>query len=97
MKIKMAFVLFGICFAQVFSYASADDVIHLKVGFVQKITCKGRLYISAVGNENLVRLEALPKELGCGVVLKPIGGVGVTNMILETSSESKTQQIVVLK
>ena len=95
MKIKMVFVLLGICFAQVFSYASTDEVIHLKVGFVQKITCKGRLYISAVGNENLVRLEALPKELGCGVVLKPVGKVGVTNLILETSAGSLTQRVVI--
>ena len=97
MKVKMVFVLFGICFASVFvvafAHASTDEVIHLKVGFVQKVTCKGRLYISAVGDDRLVRLEALPKELGCGVVLKPVGKVGVTNLVLETSTGTEFKNI----
>ena len=100
MKVKMVFVLFGICFASVFvvafAHASTDEVIHLRVGFVQKVTCKGRLYISAVGDDRLVRLEALPKELGCGVVLKPIGMVGMTNLILETSSGTMEKRIDVV-
>jgi len=56
-------------------------------GFVTKVQCEGRLLVSAVGNDALVQLEALPKELGCGVILKPTGrGLGKTNLILETST-----------
>ena len=28
-----------------------DDVLRLYIGFVQKVTCTGKLYVSAVGNE----------------------------------------------
>ena len=65
---------------------SAEDVLKLRVGFVQKVSCSGKLYVSAVGNDSLVRLEALPKELGCAVILKPTGLYGRTNLILETST-----------
>ena len=69
--------------------------IHLRIGFVQKVPCKGRLYLSAVGNESLVRLEALPKEVGCGVVLKPMGRIGETNLILETSSGTVVERLTI--
>jgi hypothetical protein len=65
---------------------SAEDILKLKVGFVHKISCNGKLYVSAVGNDGLVRLEALPKELGCAVILKPTGLIGTTNLIMETST-----------
>lgn len=76
--------LLSFLFGSIVAEAS-DGVLTLKFGFVQKVPCKGRLYTSAVGNENLVRLEALPKELGCAVILKPISSTGQTNLILETS------------
>ena len=74
---------------------SSDDVLHLKVGFIQKISCNGRLYVSAVGNDSLVRLEALPKELGCAVILKPTGIIGTTNLILETSTGTVMKRLEV--
>jgi hypothetical protein len=38
------------------------------------------------GNEAMVRLEALPKELGYAVILKPLVSSRKTNLILETST-----------
>ena len=73
----------------------ADDVLRLKVGFVKKLSCEGRLFVSAVGNDRLVHLEALPKELGCAVILKPTGKNGTTNIVLETSSGSIERVITI--
>lgn len=64
----------------------AEETLKLKAGFVHKLSCEGRLFVSSIGNDNLVRLEALPKELGCAVILKPIASSGRTNLILETST-----------
>lgn len=66
--------------------ASMDPSLRLFPGFITKIRCEGRLLVSAVGDERTVRLEALPRELGCGVLLKPIGSTGRTNLLLETST-----------
>lgn len=60
--------------------------IELYPGYISRIECEGKLILSSVGNEQLVRLEALPKELGCGVLLKPSGAPGRTNLILETTT-----------
>ena len=80
------------------SVAHADEnTIQLKLGFVQKIPCTGKLFISAVGNDNLVRLEALPKELGCAVILKPTGLLGKTNLILETSTGTVIRALEVIR
>ncbi len=68
------------------STAYAADRISLYPGYVTKIHCDGRLLVSAVGNDALVRLDALPKELGCGVLLKPVVSGGYSNLILETSA-----------
>jgi hypothetical protein len=65
--------------------AFASNQINLKLGFLKKVNCKGRLYASGVGNESIVELEALPSNIGCGVILKPVRG-GTTNLILETST-----------
>ncbi len=65
-----------------------DKRLMLVPGFLTKVKCQGRLLVSAIGNEFLVKLEALPKELGCGVLLKPLALSGKTNLILETSSGS---------
>jgi hypothetical protein len=64
---------------------SAEELIHLKAGFVHKVSCEGKPFISVVGNDAIVRLEALPEELGCGVILKPLVSSGKTNLVLETS------------
>ncbi len=77
------------------TFAASSEVIHLKAGFVHKLSCEGKLFISAIGNDAIVRLEALPKELGCGVILKPIVASGRTNLILETSTGSTERQVVI--
>ena len=66
--------------------ASALELIRLHPGFITKLRCDGKLLISSVGNEAIVLLSALPKELGCGVFLRPISASGKTNLFLETSS-----------
>lgn len=66
--------------------SSKERPLALYAGYLTKVRCEGRLLISAVGDDLLVRLEALPKELGCGVVLKPQVESARTNLILETST-----------
>lgn len=68
--------------------AQAEEGLRLYPGYLTRVQCEGRLLVSAIGNEQLVRLEALPRDLGCGVLLKPIGPAGRTNLILETSAGS---------
>jgi len=65
----------------------------LSPGFLTKVICEGRLLVSAIGNESLVELQALPKELGCAVLLKPKARSGVTNLFLETSSGSVSRWV----
>lgn len=76
-----------------------ETSIKLFPGFVTKIQCEGRLLVSAIGNEDLVRLEPLPKELGCGVLLKPLhlksNGPSQTNLLLETSTGTIRKMIQV--
>lgn len=67
---------------------SRDNVLNLYLGYTTKVQCQGKLQLSAIGNEQLVQLEAFPKELGCGAFLKPRSGAGRTNLILETSAGS---------
>ena len=70
--------------------------IVLYPGFVTKIQCEGRLLVSAVGNDAIVQLEALPRELGCGVILKPLAkATGKTNLLLETSTGTVDQELEV--
>ena len=73
----------------------ANEPILLRPGFVTKVHCDGRLLVSAVGNEALVQLQALPKELGCGVLLKPLATLGESNLILETSAGTVTALVEV--
>jgi hypothetical protein len=74
--------------------APSATTLHLQIGMLQKVTCKGRLQVSAVGDERRVQVEALPKQLGCAVILKPLKA-GQTNLILETSAESIERRIVI--
>jgi hypothetical protein len=72
--------------------------LRLYVGFVTKLQCEGRLLVSAVGNESLVQLEALPRELGCGAILKPTGrATGRTNLLLETSTGTLDLEIEIIE
>jgi hypothetical protein len=55
-------------------------------GYLTQVHCRGRLFLSSVGDPRLVQWEAFPKEMGCGVVLKPKGLLGVTDLLLKTST-----------
>ena len=88
------FFLILILYAKV--VCADPQTIRLKTGYVSKVSCEGRLFVSAIGNESLVRMEALPKELGCAVILKPIGNVDTTNLILETSVGTIEKQVMVV-
>ena len=70
--------------------------LRLHPGYVYKLICSGKLLVSAVGNENLVRLEAIPREIGCGALLKPVAPSGATNLILETSTGTVARAIEVV-
>ena len=70
------------------AHAATDPVIVLHAGYVTKVRCEGKLLISAVGESSLVALEALPQNVGCGVLLKPLTKTGRTNLVLETSTGS---------
>lgn len=68
-----------------FAGVARASTLQLQPGYVYRLRCEGRLLVSAVGNEQLLRLDALPRELGCGAVLKALQPAGRTNLILETS------------
>jgi hypothetical protein len=74
--------------------AQAKSTLILKKGFLKKVECKGRLYASGVGDEEIVELDVLPSNLGCGVILKPVAR-GATNLILETSTGTIEKNITV--
>lgn len=74
---------------------ATPPTIVLRPGFITKVRCQGRLLISAIGNDELVQLEALPKEIGCAVLLKPKSRSGQTNLYLETSAETVERAVVV--
>jgi hypothetical protein len=65
--------------------ALATETVSIPYGYVTKLSCKGKLLVSAIGDERLLELSALPKEIGCGVLLRPRLPSGQTNLILETS------------
>ncbi|MEK6578731.1 MAG: hypothetical protein AABZ55_05845 [Bdellovibrionota bacterium] len=71
----------------------ADEAVKLYPGFITKIRCEGKLLVSAIGSPEHVKLEALPKELGCGVLLQPLRSSFKTNLFLETSTGSITRLI----
>jgi hypothetical protein len=75
--------------------AAPAGPIRLYPGYLTRVRCEGRLYLSGVGNDAVVRLEALPKELGCGVYLKPLVGSGRTNLSLETSTGTIDRILVI--
>lgn len=73
--------------------AISAERLRLESGYVYRIQCQGRLLVSAVGDDRLVRLEALPKEMGCAAILKPLQNSGQTNLILETSAGTILQLV----
>src|SRR5688572_502499 len=79
----MILLLLGACWAH-----AVSPSVTLYPGYVTRLRCEGRLLVSAVGDDRLVRLETLPKELGCGIVLKPVAAEGRSNLLLETTSGS---------
>ncbi|OFZ56270.1 MAG: hypothetical protein A2428_15525 [Bdellovibrionales bacterium RIFOXYC1_FULL_54_43] len=82
--------------AWAFNPFDAFEVV-LRPGYVRKLKCQGRLLLSSVGNESLVQLSALPRDTGCGVLIKPIALEGQTNLILETSAGTITRKIRIEK
>ena len=68
--------------------AESSKPIHLYPGYTTRINCQGRLLLSAIGNDQLVQLDALPSELGCGMLLRPKTGKGRTDLAAETSAGS---------
>ncbi len=69
------------------SVAQAEiPTFSLYAGYLTQVHCRGRLFVSSVGDPHLLQLEAFPKELGCGVVLKPKGPLGATDLLLKTST-----------
>lgn len=67
-------------------HAQSASTLFLYVGFVTKFRCQGRLLISSIGNEALVKRSVLPDQVGCGILLSPQAPSGKTNLILETST-----------
>jgi hypothetical protein len=67
-------------------FATETAPISIYSGYVTQIHCQGKLYLSSVGNEKLTTLQAIPKELGCGVILTPEGESGRTDLLLKTST-----------
>ena len=91
MKPVLLFILMA---SQAFAQEEGSS-LKLYPGYLTRIECEGKLWVSAVGNDQMVSLEAFPKELGCGVLLKPRASAGQTNLILETSSGTIEQLIEV--
>lgn len=77
--------------------AFAEKPIPLSVGYVSKIICHGKLLVSAIGNDSIIELNALPRELGCGVLVRPKAEFGRTNIILETTSGTVNQVLEITK
>lgn len=76
--------------------SEASEPIRVHPGYVYKFRCSGRLLVSAIGNEKLVRIEALPKETGCSVLAKTEAAHGATNIYLETTVESVNRIIEIV-
>lgn len=81
-------VIFVALLASQSGEAERSKPIHLYPGYTTRINCQGRLLLSAIGNDQLVQLDALPSELGCGILLRPKTGKGRTDLAAETSAGS---------
>lgn len=77
--------------------ASERNIVKLYPGYVTKILCKGRLLVSALGDDQIVQKSALPSEVGCGLLLKPLAFSKRTNLILETSTGTVKRTIEIAK
>lgn len=82
----MSMLILGMLLLSTLNSESASiPTLRFKPGYVYKIRCEGRLLISSIGNESLIQAAPLPKEIGCGMILKPIAPKGSTNLLIETS------------
>jgi len=89
-------LLLGLCLS--LPAWAEQSPVKLYPGFVVKVQCEGKLLVSAVGNDAWITLEALPKELGCGVILKPTGrGLGKSNLLLETSTGTIDREVEIVE
>lgn len=89
------FVIFHLMGGNAYAAKESSTILFMKVGMLQKVSCKGRLQVSAVGDEKKVQIEALPKSMGCAVILRP-RRAGRTNLLLETSAQSILKPIHIL-
>ena len=79
---------------------SADEshsAVPIYLGYISQIHCKGRLILSSVGNPKLVNLSAIPKELGCGVLIEAQVESGTTDILLKTSTGDIHRILEILK
>lgn len=90
MKLKTSFLLMTMLLTLGVTHAekSLNPTLRIFPGYVTKVSCEGKLLVSSIGNDGMIRLEPLPATLGCAVLLKPLAASGRTNLILETSSSS---------
>lgn len=86
--LKKIFVFQTLIFFSLKISAAESEISAFSVyaGYNTQVHCQGRLFVSSVGDPNLVRWEAFPNGLGCGVVLKPNGIPGNTDLLLKTST-----------
>ncbi|MBI2712583.1 MAG: hypothetical protein HYX41_07010 [Bdellovibrio sp.] len=57
-----------IFFSLKISVAQAEiSVFSVYVGYLTQVHCQGRLFVSSVGDPNLVQWEAFPKECTLGI------------------------------
>ena len=75
---------------------TTHSTLRLVSGYVYRVHCQGRLLASAIGDDRVVKIEALPKEMGCGAILKPTQTHGTTNLIVETTTGSEIRVIDVV-
>ena len=66
--------------------AADPPPIVIYYGYITQIHCKGTLYTSSVGSDELINLEPIPKNLGCGVLLQPEKDSGFTDVLLKTNT-----------
>ena len=81
----LLFVL-GLLLPSVIISGNVNSTLSVYLGYLTQIHCRGRLFLSSVGNSKLLHLEAIPKEIGCGVVLQSKGQTGTTDLLLKTST-----------
>jgi hypothetical protein len=86
MKKSIPLVLLSL-FTSSLVQAGNREIITVYNGYKTQIHCRGTLYISAIGNDNLVKKEAFPEKMReCGIILSPLQASGRTDLLLKTSA-----------